>query len=89
MRRTWQSEVDVTTTADLPELRESMISYAEDDCFSSALRTTCLDVVAAIDEIRGTDVSTHQALRTALLQFVVVGQREALLHADCQEMLPC
>lgn len=82
-------EVDVITSADLPELRESMMGYAADDCFSSELRGVCRDVAAAIDQARDADVSTHASLKRALEKFVLVGQREVLLHAPAWGMWPC
>lgn len=72
---------DTITAADLPELRATLVSFADTPGFSAALRLACRDAVAAIDRAIAEDAATHARLVAALTHLVAVGQVDCLLHS--------
>lgn len=68
--------IDTITSRDLPGLRADMLGYATDEVFSDEFRAVCLAVVAAIDQARDDDETTHAELQTRLEAFVAAGNEE-------------
>jgi len=68
---------DTITSRDLPQLRAAMLGYAADEVFSDGFHAACRAVVAAIDQTRVDDESTHEALRVSMQAFVAAGNQEA------------
>lgn len=82
-----ETKEDIITSADLPGLRADMIGYINNEMYSAAHRDSCREVVAAIDQARDEDESTHGPLKAALEKWVALGQTEvclleALLNTD-------
>lgn len=77
------SESDVTTITDddLPGLRQDMQGHADNADLSDLFRDTCRMVISAIDRVND-DVATHAALKNSLDEYVLVGNRELLLHDE-------
>lgn len=74
------------TAADLPDLRESMMFYAEDATHGQAFRNACLAVIAAIDQARDEDESTHVPLEHSLHRFVEAGEEECARFGRALEL---
>lgn len=89
MNAATNKEVDTITAKDLPGLRAEMCAHIENEIFSDAFRAVCQNVIAAIDQARDEDEATHAPLKTALEEYMRVGNNEMLLHNSCVEGLPC
>lgn len=89
MNEATNREVDTITSKDLPGLRAEMCAHIENENFSDTFRTACQNVIAVIDQARDEDEETHAPLKTALEEYMRVGNNEMLLHNSCVEGLPC
>lgn len=87
MNEATNREVDTITSKDLPGLRAEMEATIENEIFSDAFRAVCQNVIAAIDQARDEDEATHAPLKTALEEYMRVGNNEMLLHNSCVEGL--
>lgn len=76
-----ESEVTTITDDDLPELRLDMQGHVDNPDLSDLFRDTCRMVINAIDQVND-DVATHAALKNSLDEYVLVGNRELLLHDE-------
>jgi hypothetical protein len=71
---------DVVTRADFPMLLENMGEAIGNDGYSGEFRQACQSVIDAINQADDEDAATHEALRTALQEYVRIGNLEIALH---------
>lgn len=89
MNEATNREVDTITSKDMPGLRAEMCANIENKNFSDTFRAVCQNVIAAIDQIRDEDESTHAHLKDALVAYMRIGKNELLLHTSYMKGLPC
>lgn len=70
--------VSTITSKDLPDLRSTMTNYAENATHSEEFHAACRAVIAAIDQARDEDESTHAPLESSLHRFVEAGEAEVI-----------
>lgn len=69
-------EPDTITSEDLPTLRANLLNYLNDATLSDQLRSACQKAIAAIDQARDDDETTHAPLEVSLNAFVSAGNEE-------------
>lgn len=89
MNEATNREADTITSKDLPGWRTELCAHIENKKFSDTFRATCQHLMAAMDRASDEDETTHAPLKTALEEYMRVGNNELLLHASCAEELPC
>lgn len=80
---------DNITSEDLPGWRAEMCAQIENGNFSDTFHAACQNVIAAIDQARDEDETTHAPLKAALEEYMRIGKYELLLHNSCVGALPC
>ncbi|GEM_PF-5626204 len=69
-------EPDTITSEDLPTLRANLLNYLNDATLSDQFRSACQKAIAAIDQARDDDETTHTPLEVSLNAFVSAGNEE-------------